>query len=309
MRCVAFAAAVFVAGVASADTAKVRAEKLFEDGRRYLAAKEYALACTAFEQSQAADPAIGTQLNIALCYEEWGKTASAYRAYVEAERLAKEKLDARADGARNKVDALARTVPRLRLDLPEHTDPSVVILFDKQELAVDKLADELLVDPGAHELETRIAGKPPRSTRIDMGLGEHKTFTIDAPARNTEDIAPHASARSTPRLYGGIAMMSAGAVAIGVASALALAARQDYNDAIVDCPQNLCTSRAAFDATQDARRRANYMTIVGAGGVVLAGVGLYLALTSRGSAEQPKTAQVMPIVGLDEVGLAIGGPL
>ena len=94
---------------------KLRADKLFDDGRRYLAAKEYALACTAFEQSQASDPAIGTQLNIALCYEEWGKLASAYRAFLEAERLAKEKKDKRAAGARKRhqaanLDALAAVV-------------------------------------------------------------------------------------------------------------------------------------------------------------------------------------------------------
>src|SRR5687767_9767942 len=62
---------------------KQRADALFEDGRRYLEKKEYALACTAFEQSHAADPGIGTLANIALCYETWGKTASAYRWYLE----------------------------------------------------------------------------------------------------------------------------------------------------------------------------------------------------------------------------------
>src|SRR5437762_1555797 len=82
---------------------KVRADALFQDGRKYLASKEFALACTAFEQSQLADPGIGTQLNIALCYEEWGKVAAAYRAYLEALRLAKEAKDDRLNGAQMKV--------------------------------------------------------------------------------------------------------------------------------------------------------------------------------------------------------------
>ncbi|HLL21253.1 MAG TPA: hypothetical protein VK427_03930, partial [Kofleriaceae bacterium] len=70
-----------VANTASADSSsKTRADKLFSDGRKYLVNGEYSLACTAFEQSQAADPAIGTQLNIALCYEQWGKLAAAYDA-------------------------------------------------------------------------------------------------------------------------------------------------------------------------------------------------------------------------------------
>ena len=151
MRFVARVAALWIAVVvgsatfAAAETPKERADKLFEDGRKYLSAKEYALACTAFEQSHVSDPAIGTQLNIALCYEAWGKTAAAYRAYVEAERLAKLKFDGRAKGARTKMDELAPKVPRLRLELPENADPSLVILFDNKELALDAIADDLMI--------------------------------------------------------------------------------------------------------------------------------------------------------------------
>src|SRR5438309_4348973 len=71
MRALVACMAVAALG-APAHADKKRADALFEDGRRYLATHEYALACTAFEQSQEADPAIGTQLNIALCYENWG---------------------------------------------------------------------------------------------------------------------------------------------------------------------------------------------------------------------------------------------
>ena len=92
MRLLALAVGIAagLCAVATATPQKQRADKLFDDGRRYLDNKEYALACTAFEQSQEADPAIGTQLNIALCYEQWGHYASAYRAYVDAEKLATE---------------------------------------------------------------------------------------------------------------------------------------------------------------------------------------------------------------------------
>src|SRR5947208_10483179 len=102
-----FALLMGLCAIAAAKTPqeqKIRADKLFDDGRKYLASKEFALACTAFEQSQEADPAIGTELNIALCYEEWGKVTAAYRAYLEAERLAKEKKDDREAGAHDKVE-------------------------------------------------------------------------------------------------------------------------------------------------------------------------------------------------------------
>ena len=180
-------------GVASADqTAKQRAESLFDDGRRYLGQKEYALACTAFEQSQVSDPAIGTQLNIALCYESWGKMASAYRAYLEAEKTAIEKKDSRAAGARKKVDELAPKVPHLSFTLPADVDPSVVFLFDGKEIEAAKLKDDLLVDAGRrHPLSRpsrqrllrrlrtrrRRPSSPPRSR-------PHRSPSLATPARS-----------------------------------------------------------------------------------------------------------------------------
>ncbi len=117
----AILACVAVAGLcASASADKTRADQLFDDGRRYLAKHEFALACTAFEQSQQADPAIGTELNIALCYEQWGHVAAAYRAYVEAERLAKLRFDARAQGARKKIDELKAQIIAGKIQVPDY---------------------------------------------------------------------------------------------------------------------------------------------------------------------------------------------
>src|SRR5882762_10106176 len=121
MRLLALVGVAGLCAVAAAEPPK-RADKLFDDGRRYLDNKEYALACTAFEQSQQADPAIGTQLNIALCYEQWGHVASALRAYQEAERIATAKRDNRAKHARKKVDELSPKVPHLKIELQASGD-------------------------------------------------------------------------------------------------------------------------------------------------------------------------------------------
>ena len=294
---------------------KARADKLFEDGRKYLAAKEYALACTAFEQSHAADPAIGTQLNIALCYEEWGKLASAYRAFLEAERLAKEKKDKRAAGARKKVDELAEKSPKFVFDLPANADPSTVLLFDDKQLEIAKLADDLLVDPGAHTLEIRVPDRPVKKQQLEAVVGERKRIPIELPVAETPKvILPPNAVVTTPRrkgrLYGGIALSVGGAAAIGIASIVALAARQDYANAAGDCPGGACTTREAYDATQDARFKANMMTFVAGGGVALVGVGVYLIVTSAGKrVEQPAQVTLRPLATPDSIGLAIGGSL
>jgi tetratricopeptide (TPR) repeat protein len=287
---------------------KLRADKLFEDGRRYLAAKEYALACTAFEQSQAADPAIGTQLNIALCYEEWGKPTAAYRAYLEAERLAKDKKDDRERGARLKVDQLAPKVPHLQVEIPADADVATVFMLDGNEIDRAKLQDDLLVEPGKHVIVARVPGRPAKETVVDLREGERKKITIDVPRPKIEVIVKE-GARKKNRFYGGIGLTAGGGIALGVAGFVSLVARQDYADAVIDCPDRQCTSREAFDATQSARKKATLMTFVGAGGVVMAGAGLYLILTSRGPRTTERKVTLSPMLGTDGGGLVVGGRL
>ena len=286
---------------------KKRADKLFEDGRRYLAQKEYALACTAFEQSQESDPAIGTVLNIALCYEQWQHVAAAYRAYVEAERLAKVRFDPRAKGARNKIDELGPKVPHLIIDLPADADPAAVFLLDAKELDRAALAGDLLVETGAHTVEARVPGKPPIVTTTELHQGEHKHVRIDVPRPAPIGPLPPPPRRKG-RLYGGIALASGGAVAIAIAGGVALKAQSDYNNAIVRCLNLSCSFHADYVTTQNAIHTASAMTFVAAGGFALAGVGVVLIVTSRGKRSEPRVS-VTPLLAPGTAGIAIGGSL
>src|ERR1041385_3946151 len=102
---------------------KKRAISLYREARRYFAKKDYAHACELFEMSQQAVAMIDTQIRIAECYQQWGKLATAYRAYVEAERLAHDKHDRRTKPVHRRVLALAARVPHLQLVVPENMDP------------------------------------------------------------------------------------------------------------------------------------------------------------------------------------------
>jgi len=65
-----------------------RADQLFKRGKKLLSEKKYAEACAAFEDSDRLDPGIGTKLNVARCYQEWGRLATAWRWYSDAEQMA-----------------------------------------------------------------------------------------------------------------------------------------------------------------------------------------------------------------------------
>ena len=307
------------AGVAVADSAtKKRADKLFEDGRKYLGNGEYSLACTAFEESQSVDPAVGTQLNIALCYEKWGKLAAAHRAYLEAERQARELKDKRSTVARKQADALEPKLARLRVTLPDGIDRYAIYLLDAKEIEAAKLAD-LLLDPGTHVIEVRVAGSPPSKNEIALKAGQRAKLELALPEREKEKPAPKVepkpqpvqktgSTRSGSRLYGGIGLLSAGVITMGIASAIALDARSDYNAAKERCPDSMCPSRADFEATSDARDRARTMTWVFAGGVAVAAVGTFLIVTSKRAAPRDSIT-ITPTVSGSGVGIAIGGSL
>src|SRR5215471_15599831 len=64
--------------------AKATAEALFADGRRLVAAGDYAAACPKFAASQKLDPGVGTALNLADCYERMGRWASAWAEFRSA---------------------------------------------------------------------------------------------------------------------------------------------------------------------------------------------------------------------------------
>lgn len=288
---------------------KLRADKLFEDGRRYLTAKEYALACTAFEQSHQADPAIGTLLNIALCYEEWGKLAAAYRAYVEAEKLAQARADDREKGARQKIDELSPRVPHLTVTIPADTDVAMIFTFDGKDITRTELTTEMLLEAGKHVIEAKMTGRPTKTTEVVLRQGERRVIDIEVPRREIKTIVRQGPRKKT-RLYAGLAVGGAGVIAMGLASVIAFGARSEYADAIIDCPAGVCQSRASFEATQDARSKANLMTFVGAGGLALAGVGVFLFITSKGDRIEEKITTVMsPVVGPDSVGIMVRGRL
>src|SRR5688572_11377058 len=59
------------------------AESEFLRGRQLMSEKKVAEACDAFARSQHLDPQFGTQFNLAQCWEQLGKVASAWAAYRE----------------------------------------------------------------------------------------------------------------------------------------------------------------------------------------------------------------------------------
>jgi tetratricopeptide (TPR) repeat protein len=317
-----------VAGTAHAES---KADKLFAKGKKLLAQKKYEEACKAFEQSDGIDTEIGTKLNVARCYEEWGKVASALHWYQDAEQLAKDKKDPRAAKIKGIEDALDPDVPRLTIKANENADVETLRL----DGATTKINEALPVDPGPHELAWTNADGKAKTKLVPLEKGGSSEVKVDLPKRSKwkgkpgemvgEGKKPEGEAEPAPvpeappgdgntQRLAGIAVAGAGLVAVGVASALTLGARTKYNNALkADCmnDRTMCDD-AGLTATAAARHRANVSTVVALLGVGAMGGGALLYFlaphgTAAAAAKSEHAFYLVPQVDSDGAAVLLGG--
>lgn len=165
--------ALLVPSVAGAQTEnQAAAEALFDEARKLAKAGDYATACPKFAESQRLDGAVGTLLYLADCYEQIGKTASAWAAFREASSTAKHAGQAaRARVAEEHARELEARLSRLIVRFP--STPGLVVKRGGTTLALAASGVAFPVDPGAHEITAEAPGKKRWSTRIEIkGPGE-----------------------------------------------------------------------------------------------------------------------------------------
>ncbi len=323
---VAVVALVALGGTAQADK-RDRADALFRKGKKHMAEKRYADACEAFEKSQKLDPGIGTQLNIAKCYEDWGKLGRAYVAYQSAERMAKEANDDRAPKIRELIAELQPNVPHLTIRVPDDAPRDLEVTLDNRK--IDQFNESFVVDPGPHTVQWGVKGSEKKTKIVPNDRGSDSEITLEMPEPNVVDTGAgkplETSPMPPPKVPGraqrmvGITLGGAGLVAIGMSTYLTLAARSDYNHALDTYCGGMKTTcdMTGLEITRDARSTANKATIVFVVGAALVGGGaaLYL-LAPDGPAtpaeSRPAGAQslyITPALSPDSVGVVLGGAL
>lgn len=144
-----FGLVLFLAKPAAADD-RARAETLFQEGRALIEQGKTADACAKFDESNKLDPAAGTQLNLASCWEKIGKTASAWALYAQ---LASTMKDARGRFAADHAAQLLPTLSKLTVTAPA----SARVTVDGAALPPGSYGVAVPVDPGSHVVDA-VAG-------------------------------------------------------------------------------------------------------------------------------------------------------
>lgn len=165
----------------SASGDQVAAEQLFVEGRALMERAQYEAACPKLQASLNLDPASGTQINLALCYEKLGKLATAWRHYREAsDRAVRDGNTARAQAARKLAAALEPRLPRLIITVRAPAGiPDVIVRRDGAPVSPALFGTAMYVDPGAHEVTATAPGRVPFAATITAT--EAATSTVEIP--------------------------------------------------------------------------------------------------------------------------------
>lgn len=286
------------AQVSASDSAAAQA--LFEEGRKLLDAGNAKAACPKFEESQRLDPGVGTQFNLADCYEKAGRTASAWTLFLEVAAATKKAGQSDREAvARARAEALRPKLSRLVIQVPPKSNVEGLEV-QRDGVVVGKAQWGLAVptDPGEHVIRVSAPAKKAWETRIQVEAGASvQTLSIpvltDAPASETvgdeqsdgDAVAFDGGTEGTPTqrylAYGAFGVAAIG-VGVGTIFGLQAISKNDDSNAEGLCDGNRCVAEGAA-LRDDARSAGNISTIgfaVGGAGLV-AGILLLVLEPSR----------------------------
>lgn len=303
---------------AYSDDGAAAAEALFVSARALVEQGKLAEACPKFEQSYAIEPALGTLLNLADCFERTERTASAWLRYREAAGAARVANEGERERiARERASRLEARLCKLTIDNRGRSAPEDLRLVrDGVKIDSRTFGIETPIDPGVHLI---------RITRGDRS--EERSITITSPSDGTActtqvftlpdwaieatssapsiDMKPKSPSVAPPPpveddVEGGFGVHHVIALATGGVGVIASAFGAGYGiDAIATqasaeelCRPEGCTSRG-LAGLADAGQSADASTVFFIVGGALVTTGVILWLTSPSLDEPPRPSSAL----------------
>lgn len=183
---------------AAAQTDSAAARALFTEARQLVKAEKYAEACPKFEESLRLDPGIGTQFNLANCWEKLGRTASAWALFLDVAAAARaSNQPQRETAAKERASALESKLTRLRV-VVANPSPEEKVFRDDAEIGPAAWGTAVPIDPGDHVI--RVTAKDKQEWSQDVKVpATARTFSVNVPPlEDVPQAAETVSSRTEP---------------------------------------------------------------------------------------------------------------
>ena len=257
------------------------ADTLFQEGRRAADRGDFAVACTKFEASQAADPAPGTLLNLADCEESRGQLTRAWHDFLTLADALPD-ADERKAVALERARRLERAMPKLRIRLAMTASPARVFR-DGVEISGPSLGVALPVDPGMHVVVVSEPGFRDRTYSVPIARGDEKDLEVD-----------RGPASADPKRTLAFALGGVGVASLVAGTATGIFALTDLAASNADCTGHICKTPESVMRYDRAQALALATDITLGVGLALVVTSAILFVLSRG--HHPVTPQSLALV-------------
>lgn len=151
---------------ASSKSDQAGATALFYEARNLMQKGNFKDACPKLEESLRLDYGIGTEFNLADCYEHVGKTASAWSGFLNVASQAKTQNQAQREKvARDRAKALEPKLPKMVIEVPSPPN-GVEVKRDGVIVGHAAWGTPVPVDPGTHKVVVTAPGKQTWETTV-----------------------------------------------------------------------------------------------------------------------------------------------
>jgi len=293
---------------------RASAEALFQQGSQLMDEKRFAEACEKLSGSQDLDPALGTMLYLADCYEHAGRSASAWALFREAADAAQRAGQTdRQRIALERATSLEARLAKLEVRVPAARQvPGLEVSVNGAALPRASWNTPLPVDPGPTKIEARAPGKKPWTIAVALAEGPSSQAVDVQRLADAPRPAPSASLAATPEPQRagsaqravGYVMLATGAVALAASGYFGYRAyalnKESKGDCRADLP-NACTPDGVA-LRKDAKTMGALSTVGTIASGVLVASGITLVATAPATSPQsdePRTARnTAPAFGL-----------
>jgi hypothetical protein len=289
------------------------ADDLFVKGQELLAAGRVVEACRKFEESSKVEPAIGVRFHLAQCHERIGRTASAWKGFLDVAKDAHARgQKAREKLARERAAALEPRLTRLVLDIKNDQTKELTIHRNGVVVPRSEWGVSIPFDPGVVVIEGSAPGK--KSWRVSMDINESKRDWIAvvpdieiiepgderavSTTTSTSAAAPGGSEGLSTKRTIALGVAGAGGVAIGVGVVFGLMALRQNASSGPHCTANVCDADGV--SLRDSAVSSGHISTIGfVSGIGLVGAGLgYFFFAPRTPSPSTNSAQLDVVPGL-----------